>query len=48
MTYTDYTDDLALLENIPTQAGSLLHILEKAAEDISLYMNAIKKRIHTL
>ena len=28
ITDTDYTDDIALLANIPTQAESLLHSLE--------------------
>ena len=39
---TDYVDDIALLANTPTQAESLQHNLEKAAEIIGLYMNSVK------
>ena len=38
----DYTDDIALLENSPTQAESLLHSLERAADVIDLHVNADK------
>ena len=31
ITDTDYTDDIALLVNTPTQVESLLHSLEKAS-----------------
>ena len=36
---TDYTDDIALLANTPTQAKTLLHSLEWAAGGISLHVN---------
>ena len=39
----DYTDDIALLANTPTQAKSLLHSLEQAAGGIGLYVNAAKQ-----
>ena len=42
MTSTDYTDDLALLSNTPTQAESPSYSLEKAAAGIGLYVNANK------
>ena len=42
ITDADYTDDIVLLANTPTQAESLLHNLEQAAEGIRLYMNADK------
>ena len=38
----DYTDDIALLANTPTQAESLLHSLERAASNIGLHVNADK------
>ena len=38
----DYADNIALLANTPTQAESLLHILEQAAGDIGLQMNVKK------
>ena len=38
----DYVDDIALLANIPVQAESLLHSLERAAGGLSLYVNADK------
>ena len=38
----DYTDDIALLANSPTQAETLLHSLEGVAAGISLYINADK------
>ena len=38
----DYPDDIALLVNIPTQAESLLQILEQAAGGIGLHANADK------
>ena len=41
-TEADYTDDIALLENTPTQAESLLHSLERAAAGIGLHVNADK------
>ena len=42
MSDADYTDDLAFLENTPTQAGSLLYSLEQTAGGISLYLDANK------
>ena len=39
---TDYSDDIALLSNTPTQAKFLLHSLEQAAGSISLHINANK------
>ena len=41
-TEADYSDDLALLANTPTQAEYLLHSLEQAAGGISLHVNADK------
>ena len=38
----DYVSDIALLANSPTQAESLLHSLEQAADGISLHINADK------
>ena len=38
----DYADDIVLLANIPTQAKSLLHSLERAATGIGLHDNAHK------
>ena len=40
-TITD-TDDIAILENTPNQAETLLHSLERAAAGIGLYVNAHK------
>ena len=42
ITEADFTDDLALLKNTPTQAEFLLPNLEQAAEDIGLYEDANK------
>ena len=42
MTVANYTDVLALLANIPTQAEFLLHILKQAAGNIGLHMNVDK------
>ena len=42
ITNTDYTDDIALLANAPTQAETLLHSLEQAAAGIGLHVNAHK------
>ena len=41
-TDADYADDIALLANIPAQAKTLLHSLERATADISLHVNAHK------
>ena len=41
-TITDYTDDIALLENTPAQAETLLHSLGRAAAGIVLHVNAHK------
>ena len=38
----DYADNKALLANTSTQAESQLHILEQAAGDIGLFLNANK------
>ena len=38
----DYTYDIALLTNTPTQAESLLHCLELAAGAIGFHVNADK------
>ena len=38
----DYTDDIALLANIPTEAESFLHSLEYAAKSVVLHVNAGK------
>ena len=40
----DYTDDLTLLANTPTQAKFLLHSLEQAAEGSGLYANSDKRK----
>ena len=40
ITDADYSDDLALLANIPAQAESLLHRLEQASRGIGLYVNS--------
>ena len=42
ITGADYADDIALLANAPAQAKTLLHILERAAADIGLHVNAHK------
>ena len=42
ITNTDYTDDIALLANTPTQAETLLHSLEWATAGLGLYVNAHK------
>ena len=42
ITNADYTDDIALLENTPAQAESLLHSLERATGGIGLHVNADK------
>ena len=43
--YADYTEDLALLANIPAQGESLLHSLEQTAEAIGFHVNA-NKAVH--
>ena len=40
----DYADDIVLLTNTPSQAKSLLHNLEQAADDISCHVNAGKTK----
>ena len=42
ITDADYTDDIVLLANIPIQAETLLHSLERAAAGIGLNVNADK------
>ena len=42
ITDADYADDLALLANMPNQAETLLHSLERAAAGIGLHVNAHK------
>ena len=42
ITDADYTDDIALLANTPTQAKTLLHSLEWAAAGMGLHVNAEK------
>ena len=42
ITDADYADNIARLENTPTQAESLLHSLEQAAGGIDFYMNTDK------
>ena len=42
ITDTDYADDIMILANTPNQAETVLHSLERAAEDIGLYVNAHK------
>ena len=42
ITDTDYTDDIALLANAPTQVKTLLHSLERAAAGIGFHVNAHK------
>ena len=41
ITDADYTDDIALLANAPTQAETLLHSLEGAAAGIGLHFNTL-------
>ena len=41
-TDADYTDDIVLLANIPVQAESLLHRLQRAAVGIGLHVNVDK------
>ena len=41
-TDVDCTDDIALLANAPTQAKTLLHILNRSAAGIDLHVNAYK------
>ena len=36
----DFTDDIVLLANTPTQAESLLHSLEQATNGIAMWMQA--------
>ena len=42
ITAKDYTDDVELLANAPTQAETQLHSLERAAAGIGLHVNAHK------
>ena len=42
ITDADYADDIALLANMPNQAETLLHSLERAAAGICLHVNAHK------
>ena len=42
ITDADYADDIALLENTPNQAETLLHSLERAVAGIGLHVNAHK------
>ena len=42
ITNTNYTDDIALLENTPIKNESLLHSLDQAAGGIGLHVNADK------
>ena len=42
ITDADYADDIAIVANTPNQAETLLHILERAAAGIGLYVNAHK------
>ena len=42
ITDANYTNDIALLANAPTQAGTLLHSLEQAAAGIGLHVNVHK------
>ena len=48
ITDANYTNDIALLANFPTQAETLLHSLEQAAAGIGLHVNADKIGIHVL
>ena len=42
ITDANYTDDIALLANTPSQAETLLHSLERATAVIGLHLNAHK------
>ena len=42
ITDADYTDDIAILANTPSQAETLLHSLERAVAGIGRYVNAHK------
>ena len=42
ITDADYSDDIAILANLPNQAEILLHSLERAAAGIGLHVNAHK------
>ena len=42
ITDADYADDIAILANIPNQAETVLHSLERAAKGIGLHVNAQK------
>ena len=42
VTDADYTDDIALPANAPTQTETQLHSLEQAASGIGLHVNANK------
>ena len=42
ITDADYTDNIALLANAPTQAETLLHYQRRAAAGIGLHVNAYK------
>ena len=42
ITAADYADDIPLFANVPAQAKTLLHSLERAAAGIGLYVNAHK------
>ena len=42
ITDADYAEDIAILENTPNQAGTLLHSLEGPAAGIGLHVNAHK------
>ena len=42
ITDTDYTDDIALLANAPTQTEILQHSLEQVATGIGLHVNTLK------
>ena len=42
ITVADFADDIAILANTPDQAETLLHIFERAAAGIGLYVNAHK------
>ena len=48
MTDANYTDDLALLANIPTQVESLGHNQEQATGGIDLYVNTNKTKFMCL
>ena len=42
ITDADYADDTAIMVNAPAQAKTLLHSLERAADNIGLHVNAPK------